>query len=125
MDIYIRLCREKIRQPYQWIPRRPAFNGSPFLLLYRSYTNSGGSIKSNHRIPDFIFSNRNISAYIGYEAVEVLQEFIDKYPDKSKSLNFTQRDVVFTNFYYSEVEREARRDNNIIRHFCGNKTNKG
>lgn len=61
---------------------------------------------------------RNISAQRGYEAVEILQEFIDKYPDEALSINITQRDVVFTNFFYKEVENEARRDRKIIEYFC-------
>jgi hypothetical protein len=66
---------------------------------------------------------RNASAQKGYRAVEVLQEFVDKYPEEATLINITQRDVVFSNFYYYEVEREARMDRKIVEHFCGNKTN--
>ena len=65
---------------------------------------------------------RNASAQRGYEAIEVLQEFVDKYPEEALSINITQRDIVFSNFYYYEIEREAKRDRGIIEHFCGNKT---
>ena len=64
---------------------------------------------------------RNASAQRGYEALEVLQGFIDKYPEEAASINITQRDVVFSNAFYYEVEREAGRDKRIIEHFCGNK----
>lgn len=66
---------------------------------------------------------RNISAQKGYEAIKVLQEFVDKYPEEALTINITQRDIVFTNLYYYEIEREAKRDRTIIEHFCGNKTN--
>lgn len=61
---------------------------------------------------------RNKSAQLGFEAVELMQEFVDKYPEEGEKINVTQRDVVFTNFFYSEVEREAQRDRRIIEHFC-------
>jgi len=64
---------------------------------------------------------RNASAQRGYEALEVLQEFIDKYPEEAASINITQRDVVFSNAFYYEVEKEAGRDKRIIEHFCGHK----
>ncbi len=64
---------------------------------------------------------RNASAQRGYEALEVLQNFIDKYPEEAASINITQRDVVFSNAFYYEVEREAGKDRRIIEHFCGHK----
>jgi hypothetical protein len=65
---------------------------------------------------------RNISAHRGYEAVEILQEFVDKYPEEAASINITQRDIVFTNLYYYEMEKEAARDRIIVEHFCLNQT---
>lgn len=65
---------------------------------------------------------RNASAQRGYKAIEILQEFVDKYPDEASSINITQRDVVFSNAYYYEVENEAGRDRRAINHFCGDKT---
>ncbi|MBL7055159.1 hypothetical protein ISS05_05370 [Candidatus Woesearchaeota archaeon] len=64
---------------------------------------------------------RNISAQKGYETLEILQEFIDKYPKEAASINITQRDVVFSNLYYYEVELEAGKDRGVIEHFCGHK----
>ena len=64
---------------------------------------------------------RNASAQRGYESLEVLQEFIDNYPEEAMSINMTQRDVVFSNAFYYEVQREAGRDRRIIEHFCGHK----
>lgn len=64
---------------------------------------------------------RNASAQIGYTAVSTLQDFIDKYPDESKSVNLTQRDVLFTKYFYSEVEKEAVRDRKIVEFFCASK----
>jgi len=64
---------------------------------------------------------RNASAQKGYETIKILQEFIDKYPKEAASINITQRDVVFTNADYYEMEREAGRDKRVIEHFCGHK----
>ncbi len=66
---------------------------------------------------------RNASAQIGYEAVDILQEFVEKYPQEAEAVNLSQRDVVFSNFFYAEVEKEASRDRKIIVHFCGHKYN--
>ena len=64
---------------------------------------------------------RNASAQRGYEALKVLQDFIDEYPEEAALINITQRDVVFSNAFYYEVENEAGRDRRIIEHFCGHK----
>lgn len=66
---------------------------------------------------------RNISAQRGYGTVEILQEFVDKYPEEAMSINITQRDVVFSNAFYYTVENEAGRDRRVIEHFCGHKYN--
>ena len=64
---------------------------------------------------------RNVSAQRGYWTIEILQEFVDKYPEEALSINMTQRDVVFSNAFYYTVEKEAGRDKRVIEHFCGHK----
>lgn len=61
---------------------------------------------------------RNFSAQKGYESLEVLKEFIDKYPEEAESISITQKDVLFSNAYYYEVEAEASRDRKIIESLC-------
>ena len=61
---------------------------------------------------------RNSSAYKGFEAIEALKLFVDKFPDKAKSLNLTQKDALFLNAAYQQVDDKARRDSRIIRNLC-------
>lgn len=61
---------------------------------------------------------RNKSVEIGLAANDIMQEFIDNYPEKAKSVNITQRDVVFSNYFFSELQKEAEKDRKIIEHFC-------
>ena len=65
---------------------------------------------------------RNASAQKGFEAVSVLQRFVDNYPEEAKSLNLTKKEVLFLNAEYFQIEEKAKRDSRIIEHFCGNKT---
>ena len=61
---------------------------------------------------------RNASAQKGYEAVEALQLFIDSYPKQAKSLNLTQKDVLFLNAAYQQVEEKANKDARLISNLC-------
>jgi len=61
---------------------------------------------------------RNSSAQKGYEALESLQLLVDEFPAESKSVNLTQKDVLFLNAAYQQVEDKARRDSKRIRSLC-------
>jgi len=61
---------------------------------------------------------RNSSAYKGYESLEFLQLLVDEFPNEAKSVNLTQKDVIFLNAAYKQVEDKAIRDSKIIRGFC-------
>ena len=63
-------------------------------------------------------SIRNASAQKGYEAVDALQLFIDSYPKQAESLNLTQKDVLFLNAAYQQVEEKANKDSRLIRNLC-------
>ena len=63
-------------------------------------------------------SIRNASAQKGYEAVDALQLFIDGYPKKAESINLTQKDVLFINAAYQQVEEKANRDSRLISSLC-------
>src|SRR3989338_5343141 len=56
---------------------------------------------------------RNASAQKGYEAVEALQLFIDRYPKQAESVNLTQKDILFIRAAYQQVEDKAARDARI------------
>ncbi|MBI2523196.1 hypothetical protein HYW19_02290 [Candidatus Woesearchaeota archaeon] len=61
---------------------------------------------------------RNASAQKGYEAVEALQSFIGNYPKEAESLNLTQKDALFLNAAYLQIEEKANRDYRIIISLC-------
>jgi len=61
---------------------------------------------------------RNSSAQKGFEALDVLQLFVDEFPKEAKSVNLSQKDVLFSNAAYYKVEKKARRDSKIIRSLC-------
>ena len=63
-------------------------------------------------------SIRNASAQKGYEAVELLQLFIDSYPKQAESINLTQKDALFLNAAYQQVEEKASRDSRLINNLC-------
>lgn len=61
---------------------------------------------------------RNSSAQKGYEAVNALQLFINEFPDEAESVNLTQKDVLFLNAAYYQIEKKAMRDDSIVRNLC-------
>lgn len=66
---------------------------------------------------------RNVSAQKGYEAVSILQEFVDTYSKEAKSLNLTQKDVLVLNAVYFQNEEKASRDAKIIKSACKEQAN--
>lgn len=61
---------------------------------------------------------RNQSAQKGFEAVDLLKEFINKYPKESSSIGLSFKNALFLNATFYQVSRDARADSNIINHFC-------
>lgn len=61
---------------------------------------------------------RNSSAQKGYDALESLQLFVDEFPDEAKSVDLSQKDVLFLNAAYQQVEDKAAKDARIIRNLC-------
>ena len=61
---------------------------------------------------------RNSSAQKGFESLSSLQLLVDEFPNEAKSVNLTQKDVLFFNAAYYQIERKARRDAAIIRNAC-------
>ena len=61
---------------------------------------------------------RNMSAQKGYEAIDILQSLVDEFPKEAKSVDLTQKDLIFLNAAYQQVEEKARRDAKIIRSLC-------
>lgn len=63
-------------------------------------------------------SLRNSSALKGFEAVNLLNEFIAKYPDESKSAGLSPKNALFLNATFHQISEDARKDSNVINSFC-------
>ncbi len=61
---------------------------------------------------------RNNSVVLGYEAVDLLESFVDSYPEKTKSLNLTQKDVLILKTIYFQEQETAERDARLIKSVC-------
>jgi len=61
---------------------------------------------------------RNMSALKGFEAVSLLNEFADKYPEEAKSIGLSPKNALFLNATFYPIWRDARSDSSIINHFC-------
>lgn len=63
-------------------------------------------------------SLRNGSSQKGFEAVNLLNDFVQKYPEESKAAGLTAKNALFLNATFYEIHVDARRDSNIINNFC-------
>lgn len=61
---------------------------------------------------------RNISALKGFEAVNILKDFIGKYPEEAKSANLSLKNVLFSNATFYAIYSDMQQDNNVINYFC-------
>ncbi|MBI2654241.1 hypothetical protein HYX02_05530 [Candidatus Woesearchaeota archaeon] len=61
---------------------------------------------------------RNKSALKGFETVELVRDFVEKYPEEAKTAGLSEKNALFLNATFYEISREARRDSNIINQFC-------
>ena len=61
---------------------------------------------------------RNMAAQKGFDAVNLLKDFVEKYPKEASSAGLSQKNALFLNATFYEVGRVARSDSNIINHFC-------
>ena len=62
--------------------------------------------------------SKNDSALKGFEAAGRLNEFIDLYPEKSKLVNLSRKNVVFLNASFYEMSKDADSDSSTINGFC-------
>ena len=61
---------------------------------------------------------KNDSALKGFAAAGRLKEFIDLYPEKSKLVNLSRKNVVFLNASFYEMSKDADSDSSTINGFC-------
>ena len=63
-------------------------------------------------------SLRSNSAMKGFQAVNLLMEFVNKYPKDANSIGLSNKNALFLNATFYKISEEARIDSNIINHFC-------
>lgn len=80
-------------------------------------TKDGFGCKSRPLIIESV-SLRNSSALKGFEAAGLLNEFVGKYSEESKSAGLSFKNVLFLNATFYEISKDARRDSNVINNFC-------
>jgi len=80
-------------------------------------TKNGFGCKSRPLILESVFF-RNSSALKGFEAVDLVRQFVNKYPEDAKSAGLSAKNALFLNATFYEISREARADSNIINRFC-------
>jgi len=66
---------------------------------------------------------RNASAQRGYEPVDMLEKFIEEFPDESKIAGLTQKDALALNAMYFQIEEKASKDARLVENLCGKKGN--
>lgn len=76
-----------------------------------------GCIKGLPRLRNATF-NRNMSSQIGYEAVGIMHELIEKYPEEAEIANITLKHALFLNATFYEEQKNAVRDRRIIERAC-------
>lgn len=80
-------------------------------------TKDGFGCKTRPLILESVYL-RNSSALKGFEAVELLREFIGKYPEEAALANLSLKNALFANATFYQISRDARSDSNIINNFC-------
>ena len=61
---------------------------------------------------------RNNSALKGFEAVDLLREFVSNYPKEANLVGLSFKNAVFLNATFYQISRDAIGDSNIITYFC-------
>lgn len=80
-------------------------------------TKGGFGCKSRPLILESV-SYGNKSALKGFEAVDLLMEFDDKYPKEANSVGLSYKNALFLNATFYEMSKNARADSNTINRFC-------
>ena len=61
---------------------------------------------------------RNASAQKGYESLDALKSLIEEFPEEAKSVDLSQKDALFLNAVYYQIEEKAASDARLIRSLC-------
>lgn len=61
---------------------------------------------------------RNQSALKGFEAIDLLREFIAKYPKEAALVAMSEKNALFLNATFYQIAKEAKSDSGVINRFC-------
>ena len=61
---------------------------------------------------------RNNSALKGFEAVDLLREFVSNYPKEANLVGLSFKNAIFLNATFYQISKDAVGDSNIITYFC-------
>lgn len=61
---------------------------------------------------------RNSSAFKGFEAVDLVREFVSKYPEEAASAELSLKNALFLNATFYQIYGDARSDSSTISRFC-------
>lgn len=61
---------------------------------------------------------RNASAQKGFQAVGLLNEFVEKYPQEAAKAGLSRKSALFLNATFYEIGKNARADSSTINRFC-------
>ena len=68
---------------------------------------------------------KNDSAAKGIEAAGRLKKFMDRYPEKLKLVNISQKNIIFMNATFYELSKDSAIDSSAIESFCPKNTTLG
>lgn len=80
-------------------------------------TKGGFGCKQRPLITESVFF-RNLSALKGFEAVDLLDKLVSKYPEEAKSVGLSGKNSKFLNATFYQIQREAKSDSGVINNFC-------
>jgi len=84
-------------------------------------TKQGFGCKSRPLILESSFLRKQ-SALKGFEAIDLLREFIAKYPKESALFGMSEKNALFLNATFYQIAKEAKSDSGVINHFCSENT---
>ena len=58
------------------------------------------------------------SSLKGFEAVNLLREFVGKYPKEANSAGLSLKNALFLNATFYQISKDARSDSSVINRFC-------
>lgn len=115
---------ESGQEPFSYVIEYRLLNleAEKFFMQSQKYGNSGTTKYGfGCKIRPLITESaglRNKSSQKGFEAVNLLNEFVQKYPKESKMSGLTAKNALFLNATFYGVFTDARKDSIIINNFC-------